>query len=355
MKTNHFISIISIAFILSFALGASAKSEEYSNTYNTQYDVQKGVQLKINCEFTDIKAYNWDKDVISIEVNVSVDAKNQDQAQKRLQLISVDMDGNPSEVKLRTNLEKNYFGHNHDNNIDIEVIIYYPSYTNIDLENDFGNCLFEDIDGKVSVEMSYGNFSAQDLTQTDLDLEAEFGKIDVNRFQGGKVEVSYGGFTAEVVGAIRLTSEFSSNDINMADHLELNTSYDKDYLGTITTTFVDSEFSNIKIDKLTKHLRLETAYGSFRLNEISPDFELIDISSEFTGIKLAFLPPLSFSFEANVEMGNFKYPKELAHITYIDKEMMELNIKGYFGESKENNSEVILNIENATASINVNE
>lgn len=332
----------------------SAKRSDYNKPINKEFKINQGALLSINCEFTDIKAINWDKDVISIEVNITVDAKNEDKAQDRFERVNVDIQGDASKVSIYTSLDNSYFG-NQNNNIDIEVLIYYPEHIQLDLDNEFGNSIFEDISGSVNAEVAYGNFIADQLTSTELDLDAEFGKIEVNRFQGGSVEVAYGGFTAEVAGVLKLNSEFSSNDIDQVERLELKSAYDKVYLGQVNTALIEQEFSSLRIEKLKKQLLLETAYGSLKLNEIAPNFEMITIESEFTGITLRFAKDPSFAFKVSAEMGDFNYPKELARITMLEKEMFELDLEGYFGNAKGENPKLVLDIENATANIKVNE
>ncbi len=345
--------IISLSLLISITTFANKSKGDYSKPYKQTFQISEDALLKINSEFTDIKAFNWDKDEISVEVTVTVDANSQEKAEDKFNRIRVNIKGNSSEVFISTELESDFFGRNNNNNIDIEVLIYYPEHIKLDLENEFGNSIFENISGSVNVEVSYGDFRAKNLSSSDLDLEVEFGKIEVNRFQSGKVDVAYGGFTAQVAAAIQLKSEFSSNQIEIVNHLELNSAYDKLLFGEIDIAFIESEFSSLRVDNLKKYLELNTSYGSFNLKDIDADFELIKIESEFTGVDLFFSHDASFAFEATVEMGDFKYPKDVTHITFFEKEMMELSIKGYIGNAKTEKPRVILSLEMASAKINL--
>lgn len=355
MKTqilNSRITIILIAILFILPGFASAKGD-FSKPTKKEFQINKNALLKLNCEFTDVKAYNWDKDLISIEVTVTVDANSQSKADDKFEKVVIEMSGTKNEVSLTTGLKSGYFGKSNNNSIDIEVIIYYPAHIGLSIDNEFGSSFFEDIDGAVNVGISYGNFEARNLQSSELDLDAEFGQIKVKRFQAGKVEVAYGGFTADVVGALKLDSEFSSNEIESVDHLELETAYDKNYLGNTNTAFINSEFSSVRIDHLEKHLESNVAYGSFKLKSVGESFEKIQISSEFTSVDLYFSSPLNFAFKASADMGSIDYPKDMAKITFLEKEMMELNIEGYFGNAKGQSPKLILEMENASANINI--
>lgn len=356
MKTKVLFKTIS-SFLVIFILintAFSATKGDFTKPYKQEFQINKGALLKINSEFTDIKAYNWDKDIISIEVTVSVNAKNEDKAQSKFNKVSVDMEGDPHLVSLSTGL-KSSFSSNGNDYLDIEVLIYYPSHIQLDLENEFGNCLFENIDGTTNIKMAYGDFEAINLNHNELDIDVEFGKVMLQKFQSGKAEVSYGGFNCQYVGMLKLDSEFSSVEIEEIDQIELETGYDKIYIGNCNVAFIDSEFSSVRIDKINKNLEMEIAYGSFNLKSIASDFDKINISSEFTGISLVFDEPLNFAFKASAEMGDFKYPKELAKITFLEKEMMELNLQGYFGNAKDEEPRLILSLENASASVKIKE
>lgn len=355
MKTKTTIHrTLSIFMLVLFLLPVSLMAKgDFSKPTKKEFKINKGAKLALNCEFTGIKAYNWDKDVISIEVTVTVDAKNQSKADDKFERVIVEMSGNSNLVELSTGLGSGYFNNKNNNSIDIDVLIYYPAHINLELDNEFGSSFFENIDGAVNADIAYGNFEATNLSSDQLDLHAEFGQINVKRFQSGKVKVAYGGFTAQVAAVIKLDSEFSSNEIETVSQLDLETAYDKNYFGEVSVVFAESEFSSIRIDELKKHIELDIDYGSIKIRDIASDFDMINISSEFTGVDLYFKSPANFAFKASSEMGNIKYPQELAKITYLEKEMMELDIEGYFGNAKGQAPKLILSMENATANIKI--
>ncbi|OYT17041.1 MAG: hypothetical protein B7C24_04780, partial [Bacteroidetes bacterium 4572_77] len=333
LKTSRLFLLLALLF--SYQAEANPTKEDFSKPYEKSFTVTDNAKLSINTEFTNIKAVNWNKNEISVEVTVSVDAKDKNKAQDKFERVMVDISGNSNEVNVETSISSNFFGNSNNNQIEIEVLIYYPENIQLNIENEFGSCIFGNISGSVKADISYGDFRAQNLSHSDLDLEVEFGKIELERFQSGKVNVSYGGFTANAVSAIHLSSQFSNNRIEYVNHLELKSAYDELLFGEIDIAFMNTEFTSLRIDQLNKHLQLHTSYGSFNLRDIAPKFELIDIESEFTGVSLYFNKEVSFAFEAEIDMGDFKYPKELTHITFFEKDMMDLSLKGYIGNAKD--------------------
>lgn len=353
MKTkikNSLVVMSILSVLITLPLFGMAK-EDFTKTNKKEFSIQKDAKLTINTEFTDIKAFNWDKDMISMEVSITVSAKNESDAEKKYNKVEVKMDGSPTEVSLYVGFNNSLFNNNSNEEIDIEVIIYYPNSIQLDLENEFGSSIFENLYGKVETHTSYGSFEARDLTDDDLELDSEFGSITIRKFQAGKVNIAYGSFNVEEAVRLRLDSEFSTNEINKVQELNLETAYDKCNIDECGTAKINSEFSGVRIDQLLNKLEIEIAYGSLKLNSIATNFSYINIDSEFTGVKLEFDSPLDFAFKVSTEMGDFKYPKELAKITYLQKEMMEMDIEGYFGSAKGQSPKVIISVENASASI----
>ena len=356
MKTIHKKNTLLLLLICLVTLPVfSAKQDDFSKTIHKEFDVNKGVLLSISTEFSDIKAINWEKDIIMVEVIITVDAKRVDMADEKFNKVDINLTGDKNEVSITTKLQKNFFRNNNNNNIDIEIIIYYPSYISLDLESSFGNSIFENIEGSVEVEMSYGGFDAKELLSHELNIDMEFGEFEVDRFQAGKAKVSYGGFRADIVGILNLDSEFSSNEIELVDQLKMSSAYDKVYIGQLGSSNIESEFSNLKIDRLDKDLDLTTSYGSFKLRDIALGFNMIQINSEFTNIHLDFAKNSSFAFKVNAEMCDFDYPKDMAIITFLEKEMFELSVKGYIGNAKEQSPKLILDLQNANTSIKIHE
>jgi len=80
MKTLKFGSIIFATLILSFQL--FAVKEEYTKKISKSFDVNKDALLVINNKFGKVHCENWDKNNISIEVIITIEASNEEKANK---------------------------------------------------------------------------------------------------------------------------------------------------------------------------------------------------------------------------------------------------------------------------------
>jgi hypothetical protein len=326
---------------------------EYTKTTSKSFDVKPGVLLDIRTEFAEVKAHNWDKQKISIEATVTVDASSQSKANDRFERIKLEIDGSKDLVSIISSIESNFFSKN-NNNISIDFLIYYPANSQLKLNMEFGSAFFENIEGPSDIDIEYGSFNANNLSNTNNQIEISFGKFQVSKLGGGDIEIDYGGCEIEDVNTLNLHTSFSGNvNLEKVGDLMLKSAYDKVSIGEAKNIRGSLEFSAFKLDYLEKNLEIKAAYGSFKVYSIAKDFELIDLNSEFCSLKLYVDKDSNFSFNTDVELGSFNYPKEKITITDFQKEVTELSVEGYFGSKEKAKGIMRLSVDNASANINI--
>lgn len=350
---KHTLKTLALSIIMLLLMSTNGFGTEYTKTTSKSFDVKPGVLLDIRTEFAEIKAHNWNKQKISIEVTITVNASSQSKADDRFERIKLKIDGSKDLVSIISSIETSFFSKG-SNNISIDFLIYYPANSQLKLNMEFGSAFFENIEGATDIDMEYGSFNANNLESTDNRIEISFGKFQVAKIGGGDIEIDYGGCEIEEANTLNLHTSFSGNvNIEKVGDLMLKSAYDKVSIGEAKSIVGSSEFSGFKLDHLDKSLKMKTAYGSFKVYSIAPDFELIDLNSEFCSIKLYVDKNSNFKFYADVELGSFNYPKSNVTITNYQKDITELSIEGYFGSKEKAKGIMRLSVENASANINI--
>ena len=340
---------LSIVALLLFS--STAFATEYTKSTSKSFDVKAGVLLDINTEFGEIKAYNWDKQKISVEATITVNAGSQSKADERFKRIKLEIEGGKDLVSIISRIESGFFNKS-SNNISIDFIIYYPANSRLKLNSEFGSAFFEDINGATDIDVEYGNFNANNLYSTNNKIQVSFGKFQASSVAEGNIEIEYGGCEIEESNKLNLRTSFSGNvNLEKVGDLILKSSYDKVSIGEAKSITGSLEFSGFKLDQLQKNLKMKTAYGSFKVYSIAPDFELIDLSSEFCSLKLYVDENSNFTFYTDVELGSFNYPKEKITITNFQKDVTDLMMEGYFGSKEKAKGTMRLSVDNASANI----
>lgn len=342
-----------LSFSMLLLMSSTGFGTEYTKTSSKSFDVKPGVLLDFRTEFADVKAHNWDKQKVSVEATITVEASSQSKANDRFERIKLKIDGNKDLVSIINSIESNFFGKK-NNNINIEFLIYYPSNSKLKLNMEFGSAFFENIEGATDINVEYGSFNAKDLSNTSNEIEISFGKFQVSKLGGGDVEIDYGGCNIDEATTLNLRTSFSGNvNIEKINDLMLKSSYDKVSIGQANSIQGSLEFSAFTLDQLTKSIDMKAAYGSFKVYSIAKDFELIDLNSEFCSLKLYVDEDSNFSFYTDVELGSFNYPKEKVTVTDFRKDYTDLSVKGYFGSKEKIKGNMRLSVDNASANINI--
>lgn len=342
---------LSIAMLL--LMSSNGFGTEYTKTTSKSFDVKPGVLLDIRTEFAEIKAHNWNKQTVSIEVTITVNASSQSKADDRFERIKLKIDGSKDLVSIVSRIESGFFGKS-NNNISIDFLIYYPADSRLKLNMEFGSAFFENIKGETDIDIEYGSFNANNLEGTDNQIEISFGKFQVSKLNEANIEIDYGGCEIEEANTLDLRTSFSGNvNIEKVGDLKLKSAYDKVSIGQAKNIIGSTEFTGFRLDRLENSLKMKSAFGSFKVYSIGPDFELIDLSSEFCSLKLYVDPESNFTFYTDVELGSFNYPKSKITITEYQKDITDLTIEGYFGSKEKVKGHMRLSVDNASASINI--
>ena len=116
-----------IGFILPFFIGANialSAEGDYSKTIKKEYNVEKDALLIVKNKYGKIHCNNWEKDVISIEVIIKIDAPTEEKAAKILDKIDVKISGNSSEVSVVTEFQKGWCDEKIYKELSIDFLIH---------------------------------------------------------------------------------------------------------------------------------------------------------------------------------------------------------------------------------------
>lgn len=354
MKTlKNSLKIVGLSVVMPLLMSSNVFATEYTKSTSKSFDVSPGALLSITSEFAEVKALNWDKQKISIEATITIDANSQAKADERFNKIKIEIEGGKDLVSIISNIESSFFS-KASNNINIDFLIYYPSNCRLKLDMEFGSAFFENVKGDTDIKMEYGSFNAKNLGSIKNQIEIAFGQFQVAKMVEADLKVSYGGCEIEEVKTLNLHSSFSGNvNIEKVGNLILKSSYDKVSIGEAESINGSTQFSGFSLQNISKSIKMKTAYGSFKVYSIATDFELVDIDSEFCSLKLYVDPASNFTFYTDVQLGSFNYPKDKVTVTNFQKDVTDLMVEGYFGSRAKAKGNMRLSVDNASININI--
>lgn len=281
-------SSIALLLVLSapvLSLAANGDEEvKKQRLINKSYTVTADDKLQIENQFGNVSVATWDKNEITVDIEISARASSEEKAQEIMRKLDVKDWRDGHTIGFKTIVEdvhtdKRDKDRDHDRERDrehnegdraffIDYIIHMPAGNRLQIENSFGKTMVPDFNGSCSLTSKFGSLSAGKLANVDL-VDVEFGKAAIGEITNGKVVFKFNKESriGKVNGNVKITSEFSSDvQFNVADNIK--------------ELAVFESYSKVRmvVDKsLSAEIDVHTSFGSFR-NE--SDFSIAEQKEE---------------------------------------------------------------------------
>ncbi len=322
-----------------------AQKDEFSKKISKSFDVNKDALLTVTNKFGKIQCLNWDKNNISIEVTITVDASSQDKANKIFDKISIDISGNSSGVTARTNFGDKVFNKN-DNDLSIDYLISMPKSVSIDLDNKFGDIILDVVSGSAKLELGYGTIKCKRLEGNNSDLDIKFSEGSINYVKSSTLHLQYSDLDINEAGDMTADTKFSDFVVGSIDVLTIKSGYDDDKIGDARDIDINASFSDMEVQSLSERIVADFDYGGLKVKQISNNFKLVDLTNSFSDANLGFAPNASFRLSATMKMGDISYPRDKATLSVVDISYTSSKYEGVVGDNQDTNSKVLIDSKN---------
>lgn len=240
--------------------GKGAEDVKKKRTINKSYAVTADDKLEIENSFGNVIVSTWDKNEITVDIEIGARASSEEKAQDIMNEIDVKETHNGNIIAYKTKVGEIHNGKNKTGNGDeerafyIDYIVHMPSGNRLSLENSFGKTSVPDFNGLVNLTSKFGSLNTGKLTNVDA-IDVEFGKAAITEVSNGKVVFKFNkeSTIGKVSGNVKITSEFSHNvQVNVGDNIK-ELSVFESYSGVrmIVTKSLSAEFD------------IHTSFGSF--------------------------------------------------------------------------------------------
>ena len=307
----------------------SAQAEKYKKRIYQGYLKSQVTALNISNKFGNIEINDFGGDSVTLEAVVLVDDVPGDKARQILDHINIYIKKNGREIEARTVIADNF---KTKGNFSINYKINIPQNRDLAVSNKFGNVVMNDLAGKGHFEIAYGNLTAGNLkspVNATLWLSLSYGKGDIGSVNEMNGEIKYSKLYLGNAGNIAIESKYSGLNADRLANLHLDSKYDEIRINEITGISSVSKYTNYTFGKLFRNMIIDTEYGSLRIDEVSPDFEAIQINNSYGGIAMG-LTGKSYLLDAECDYCDIKYPSGEFRGSRI-KNSHVLKVKGSVG------------------------
>lgn len=310
MKTSNMTYRIALC-LFAVLITNQLHSQQYAERmlYRDSYAAQQIKSLQVINKHGSIHIKNWDKDSIQISTDVYLSAQSTKRLNKLKNSIHIKYDqiGNNliaqtlfGDNKLLILSDLQGFGNSISTsipkNIEINYEIFLPSGIDIKITSQFGDISLGKLDNKLNIDLANGSFKAYNLTQN-----AKFTFSFVNAMLNDAKEIAFDikYSTINMNKAVNLDFESRSSElfIETVGVLKLKSYRDKININELDYVYGNSNYSNIRVDKLVREIDGYFTYGQITVDKVLTSATLINLNSERTDIKLYVPRSVNFKYD----------------------------------------------------------
>jgi len=329
MKAIIKITFFILILILLLGIKGATALDEFTRVIKREFRVNPDARLTVNNRFGKVHCTNWEKDVISIDVTITVTAADQEEAEKKFKRITIDFTDSPESVTAITTMQE--MKNPGRGRFTIDYIINMPVSVNLDVTNKFGNIFINEVQGKARIDLGYGNLEVRKLGNSDNLLDIKFSKARLNWIQGAVLSLKYSEMELDYAGSLRLNSKFS--DLDADKIIALNVVFEGGKLNMENSSAVDSrsKFSDIDIMRVEQSLNLDIQYGNCDVHEMPAGFTSINIRNKYGDVSIGLSEKAKYSLEADLKFCDLDFPSDKAKFSFRSTTPTANTYKGTIG------------------------
>jgi hypothetical protein len=302
-----------IVLFLTGTISNASAMDEYTKVIKKEFTVNPDAQLTVDNSFGSVHCNNWDKNIVQIEVAITVDARDENAATKMFDKITINFNGSASQVEAKTILPDG--GFKGRSSVKIDYTINMPTTINLDLSNKFGDIYINELGGKGVINLGYGNMEAGKFLNSDNLLDIKFGNANIKSMKGAVVNLKYSEMDLGYAGSMRLDSKYSNLDADKI--ISLVMTFEGGKLNLEDGSVIDgkSKFSDLSITRLGQSLNLDIQYGNCDIDEMPSEFTNISVKNKYGNVDIGLPSTANYALDAELKFCDLDFPESNANIS----------------------------------------
>ena len=351
MKAQKFkiIALLIIAQILVIT-PTFAGDEEFSKNFHKEYEANSNTLLKVINKFGHIDINNWDKDIVQIDVTVTVDHYDEDKARELLSYINIQFSHSENTIKAITEINSKFskwnsfsFGKN-NKEFRIDFKIKMPKDIKLDISNKYGSVFIDEAKGHSKISVKYGNLKINKLSRENKkplnEVYLAYSNGEINTCKWLNTTLKYSTFRIKEGKAIIAITRYSKLHVETASSIVSDSKYGEYKVGKVGNFVTDAAYTNFDFDEITKKIEIENDYGDIKIRHVPSGFEKIDVENDYGDVDIRIDSEASYQLKGYAKYANIRYPSE-SRVNRI-KEGSSLKVNGLVGKDKNTKSKVVI-------------
>jgi len=340
MKTRFKLTTLLLLICIGLSTQVFA-SDDYIKSFDGKYAVKAGDQLTIENKYGDIEIKNWEVDSVVIKATITAHTSSEAKAESLFKGIEINMDQIGETIMAFTEMQKNF---KTGNKFSIDYEVFMPEYIQISLNNKFGDIYINTVKAKTNINLSYGNLLAEKFLYPNekplSSINLSYAKATINECNRTKLTLKYSKMNIGTSETLVVVSRFSKLHLDNNISLIADSKYDAfSVMNTESVLISKGQYSDIKIDNVSRNLNLNLRYGNCKVANVASDFESISIDNQYVPSRITIAEGASYMLEAETKYCGISYPSD-SQVISEEKNHSESKIKVRVGNSDSPKSRV---------------
>ena len=358
MKSIYKITFLLLLFPFITNANTGDKKHEKSKTIKKEYSVNSNAKLDIDNKYGDLNITTWDKNRVEIQVIITVKGDDLDEVEDKLNSIKIEFNASSSLVQAETIFgEKksnwSWFGKSKNTNYKINYIVKMPKTNSVDLDNDYGSIYLGNLSGKAAINCDYGKISIGELSASNNNINLDYcSSSSIAFMKSGDINIDYSKLTIDNSENIKLNADYSTIKFVKAGSIDYNLDYGSITVNDVESIIGNSDYVSLRFGIVRKKLVVDTDYGSLTIKNLIKGFDNVEITGQYTGIKIGVESENSFNFEIDLQYSGFKRDDDKIEFFKSISKSTKKYYEGKYGKGKTNST---LNVNSQYGSVRIQE
>lgn len=340
---------IGYLFVVLMFMGQTVSAKEFVRNIKKSSPISMNGQVELSNTRGTIDVRTWDKNEVSIEVLITVNARNIGDANEVFDRIQIKFESYKNTVNSRTVIRDvpkwnwNYVRSEYT----VDYIVYMPKKCNLRLFNKYGDALISALEGTATLTVQHGNIRLQTIERL-LTLDLKYGNCTVARAANSEIKMIHGNIRLKKAENINFATSYSKVNVDEAADIRSTSvndtyklgiiqefrnvgKYDNIQIKEVNNIIAFSKFTDFKINVVKKHADFDMIYGSVEIAKIAEGFSDILMVGESTDFQLQVEEGSNYKMDATARNANLVYPT-ISTIICKDAKGDEQKVEFYVGK-----------------------
>lgn len=298
-------SLLFSAVFLLAALAVQAK-ELASKSIHREFHVEKNAALEISNFYGDV-VYTTEpnREVITVDIEVELYHRNEDQAQKQLDKINIIFDENGQNPKIRTQIDgKN----NNFKDLQISYKVRVPRSLKLTLVNKYGDVVINELHNSTTVKVAYGSIKIDKLLSANNEIKVMYGDLNLNYANQLKLDADYSDVVIDQVTDFSVDAMYSDMRVQLSEKSKIKTMYGDVVIEKVNDITIDGMYSEIRMDNVVNSMVVKTMYGDVNVKKVHKQFTDVEVDGMYSDMVLSFESGSVFTLSSDLMYADISLP-----------------------------------------------